>query len=70
MIEATRYPLAMIAQLMNIEMELILPGFNKERTEAYGATVIHRKTILGSGLCYKKVAEGGYIMLNQFANEG
>ena len=73
----TGIALAMIAQLMNIEIELILPeDSTKERTQtmrAYGATVIltpAKEGILGSrDYADKKVAEGGYIMLNQFAND-
>lgn len=73
----TGIALAMIAQLLNIEIELVLPeDSTKERTQtmrAYGATVIltsAKEGILGSrDYADKKVAEGGYIMLNQFANE-
>jgi cysteine synthase B len=73
----TGIALAMIAQLLNIEIELILPeDSTKERTQtmrAYGATVIltpASEGILGSrDYADKKVAEGGYIMLNQFAND-
>lgn len=73
----TGIALAMIAQLMGIEIELVLPeDSTKERTQtmrAYGATVIltpAKEGILGSrDYADKKVAEGGYIMLNQFANE-
>lgn len=73
----TGIALAMIAQLLNIEIELILPeDSTKERTQtmrAYGATVIltsAKEGILGSrDYADKKVAEGGYIMLNQFAND-
>lgn len=73
----TGIALAMIAQLLNIEIELVLPeDSTKERTQtmrAYGATVIltpAKEGILGSrDFADKKVAEGGYIMLNQFANE-
>jgi cysteine synthase B len=69
--------LAMIAQLLGIEIELILPeDSTKERTQtmrAYGATVIltsAKEGILGSrDYADKKVAEGGYVMLNQFAND-
>ena len=69
--------LAMIAQLFNIEIELVLPEDSTiERTQtmrAYGATVILTPAstgIIGSrDYADKKVAEGGYIMLNQFANE-
>ncbi|MBC5838254.1 cysteine synthase CysM [Flavobacterium muglaense] len=73
----TGIALAMIAQLMKIEIELVLPeDSTKERTQtmrAYGATVIltpAKEGILGSrDYADKKVAEGGYIMLNQFAND-
>jgi S-sulfo-L-cysteine synthase (O-acetyl-L-serine-dependent) len=73
----TGIALAMIAQLLNIEIELILPeDSTKERTQtmrAYGATVIltpAKEGIIGSrDLADKKVAEGGYFMLNQFSNE-
>ncbi|WP_026708745.1 cysteine synthase CysM [Flavobacterium frigidarium] len=73
----TGIALAMIAQLMGIDIELVLPeDSTKERTQtmrAYGATVIltpAKEGILGSrDYADKKVAEGGYIMLNQFANE-
>ena len=73
----TGIALAMIAQLLGIEIELILPeDSTKERTQtmrAYGATVIltpAAEGIIGSrDYADKKVAEGGYIMLNQFANE-
>ncbi len=73
----TGIALAMIAQLFNLEIELILPeDSTKERTQtmrAYGATVILTPAstgIIGSrDYADKKVAEGGYIMLNQFAND-
>jgi cysteine synthase B len=73
----TGIALAMIAQLLGIEIELILPeDSTKERTQtmrAYGATVIltpAKEGILGSrDYADKKVAEGGYVMLNQFAND-
>jgi cysteine synthase B len=73
----TGIALAMIAQLLNIEIELVLPeDSTKERTQtmrAYGATVILTPSgegIIGSrDYADKKVAEGGYIMLNQFAND-
>ena len=72
----TGIALAMIAQLLNIEIELILPeDSTKERTQtmrAYGATVILTPAaagIIGSrDYADKKVAEGGYVMLNQFSN--
>jgi cysteine synthase B len=73
----TGIALAMIAQLFNIEIELVLPeDSTKERTQtmlAYGATVIltpASEGIIGSrDYADKKVAAGGYIMLNQFAND-
>ncbi|MEM0576867.1 cysteine synthase CysM [Flavobacterium polysaccharolyticum] len=73
----TGIALAMIAQLFNIEIELVLPEDSTiERTQtmrAYGATVILTPAstgIIGSrDYADKKVAEGGYIMLNQFAND-
>lgn len=73
----TGIALAMIAQLFSIEIELVLPeDSTKERTQtmrAYGATVIltsAKEGILGSrDYADKKVAEGGYVMLNQFAND-
>jgi len=73
----TGIALAMIAQLFNIEIELVLPEDSTvERTltmQAYGATVIQTPAsegIIGSrDYADKKVAEGGYVMLNQFAND-
>jgi cysteine synthase B len=73
----TGIALAMIAQLFNVEIELVLPeDSTKERTQtmlAYGATVIltpASEGIIGSrDFADKKVAEGGYVMLNQFAND-
>jgi cysteine synthase B len=73
----TGIALAMISQLLGIEIELILPeDSTKERTQtmrAYGAKVIltpAKEGIIGSrDYADKKVAEGGYVMLNQFANE-
>ena len=73
----TGIALAMIAQLLNIEIELVLPeDSTKERTQtmrAYGAKVIltpASQGIIGSrDYADKKVAEGGYIMLNQFSND-
>jgi len=73
----TGIALAMIAQLLNIKIELILPeDSTKERIQtmrAYGAKVI--LTPAGEGIigsrdyADKKVTEGGYVMLNQFAND-
>ena len=73
----TGIALAMIAQLLNIEIVLVLPeNSTKERTQtmrAYGATVILTPAstgIIGSrDYADIKVAEGGYVMLNQFAND-
>ncbi|WP_304198279.1 cysteine synthase CysM [Flavobacterium alvei] len=73
----TGIALAMIAQLFNVEIELVLPEDSTiERTQtmrAYGATVIltpASEGIIGSrDYADKKVAEGGYVMLNQFAND-
>lgn len=72
----TGIALAMIAQLFQIKIELVLPeDSTKERTqtmEAYGATVIQTPAstgIIGSrDYVDQKVAQGGYVMLNQFAN--
>ncbi|QKJ63125.1 cysteine synthase CysM [Flavobacterium sp. M31R6] len=72
----TGIALAMIAQLFNIDIELVLPEDSTiERTQtmqAYGATVIQTPASLGiigsRDYADKKVAEGGYVMLNQFAN--
>lgn len=72
----TGIALAMIAQLLNLEIELILPeDSTKERTQtmrAYGAKVIltpASEGIIGSrDYADKKIAQGGYYMLNQFAN--
>ena len=73
----TGIALAMIAQILDIKIELVLPeNSTKERTQtmrAYGAKVIltpASEGIIGSrDYADKKVAEGGYIMLNQFANK-
>jgi cysteine synthase B len=73
----TGIALAMIAQVLNIDIELVLPeNSTKERTQtmrAYGAKVIltpAEEGIIGSrDYADKKVAEGGYVMLNQFAND-
>jgi cysteine synthase B len=73
----TGIALAMIAQLFDIEIELVLPeNSTKERTQtmlAYGAKVTQTpasKGIIGSrDYALKKMEEGGYVMLNQFAND-
>ena len=73
----TGIALAMIAQLFDIEIELVLPeNSTKERTQtmlAYGAKVTQTPAstgIIGSrDYALKKMEEGGYVMLNQFAND-
>jgi cysteine synthase B len=73
----TGIALAMIANIYNIDIELVMPeNSTKERIQtmqAYGAKVILTSAdtgILGSrDYADKKVTEGGYIMLNQFAND-
>ncbi len=73
----TGIALAMIAKLFDIEIELVLPeDSTKERTQtmiAYGAKVIQTPAntgIIGSrNYAENKMAEGGYVLLNQFANE-
>ena len=72
----TGIALAMIAQLLKLDIELVLPeNSTKERVQtmrAYGAKVTLTPAdvgILGSrDYADKKVAEEGYIMLNQFGN--
>ena len=72
----TGIALAMIAQLFGIEIELVLPeDSTKERTQtmlAYGAKVILTPASLGiigsRDYVDKKMEQGGYVMLNQFAN--
>lgn len=73
----TGIALAMIAQLFGIEIELVLPeDSTKERTQtmlAYGAKVTLTPAssgIIGSrDYVDQKMKSGGYIMLNQFAND-
>ncbi len=73
----TGIALAMIANAYDIDIELVMPeNSTKERVQtmqAYGAKVILTSSdtgILGSrDYADKKVAEEGYIMLNQFAND-
>jgi len=73
----TGIALAMIANIYNIDIELVMPeNSTKERIQtmqAYGAKVILTSAdngILGSrDYADQKVAKGGYMMLNQFANE-
>jgi cysteine synthase B len=72
----TGIALAMIANLMGLEMTLIMPdNSTRERVlamEAYGARVIltpHEKTIEYSRQLAEEIAEKeGYFILNQFAN--
>jgi cysteine synthase B len=72
----TGIALAMIARLFEVEIELVMPeNATKERVatmQAYGARVIltSEKGSMEEAIDYthKKVSEGGYLMLNQFAN--
>lgn len=72
----TGIALAMIANLFDLEIELVMPEnstIERVKTmEAFGAKVIltpAHLTIEGSrDYAEKKVAQGGYFMLNQFAN--
>jgi len=69
----TGIALAMIARLYGVEIELALPqNSTRERVltmEAFGATVVLTETIESArDYAEAKVAEGGYLMLNQFAN--
>jgi cysteine synthase B len=73
----TGIALAMIARLMNVEIELVMPeNSTRERVltmKAFGATVILTPESVGMegaiDYAHNKVKEGGYLMLNQFANE-
>lgn len=72
----TGIALAMIAGIMGYEIELVMPeGSTRERRltmEAYGAKVIltPREESMEGAIDYatRKIKEGGYLMLNQFAN--
>ncbi len=72
----TGIALAMIANLFDVDIELVMPEnstIERVKTmEAFGAKVIltsAKETIEGSrDYAQKKVDEGGYLMLNQFAN--
>ncbi len=72
----TGIALAMIASLFGVEIELVMPeDATRERVltmQAFGAKVIltpKEKSIEASiDYANAKVAEGGYLMLNQFAN--
>jgi cysteine synthase B len=77
MIEATSgntgIALAMIARLYDIELELIMPeNSTRERVltmEAFGAKVILTETMEDArDYAEEKVKQGGYLLLNQFAN--
>lgn len=72
----TGIALAMIARLFGLEIEIIMPSnATRERVltmEAFGAKVIltpSEKSMEGAiDLAHEKVGDGGYFMLNQFAN--
>lgn len=72
----TGIALAMIARLFNVEIELVMPeNSTQERIlsmEAFGAKVIltSEEGSMEEAIDYtvEKVAQGGYLMLNQFAN--
>ena len=72
----TGIALAMIASIFEIEIELVMPeNSTRERVQtmkAYGARVIltPAKGSMEAAIDYahEKVAQGGYIMLNQFDN--
>jgi cysteine synthase B len=72
----TGIALAMIARLFGLEIELVMPeNSTRERVltmEAFGAKVVLTPAA-GSmeaaiDYAHSKVAQGGYLMLNQFAN--
>ncbi|WP_114779092.1 cysteine synthase CysM [Botryobacter ruber] len=72
----TGIALAMIARLFNVEIELVMPAnATRERVltmEAYGAKVIltPAEGSMEAAIDYvhAREAEGGYLVLNQFAN--
>ena len=72
----TGIALAMIAKLLNVEIELVMPeNSTRERVvtmKAFGAkvTLTPEKTGMEGAIDYAvaQVAKGGYLMLNQFAN--
>ncbi len=72
----TGIALAMIARLFGLDIELVMPeNSTKERIQtmqAYGAKVIltpaEGSMEAAIDYAHNKVAEGGYFMLNQFAN--
>lgn len=73
----TGIALAMIARLMKVDIELVMPeNSTRERVltmKAFGATVTLTPESVGMegaiDYAHSKVKEGGYLMLNQFANE-
>lgn len=73
----TGIALAMIARMFGIEIELIMPeNSTQERIDtmqAFGAKVILTSVEIGMegarDLADEMVAKGGYLQLNQFANE-
>jgi cysteine synthase B len=73
----TGIALAMIARLFNVEIELVMPeNSTRERVltmQAFGAKVVLTpESVSMEGAidyAHQQVANGGYIMLNQFANE-
>ena len=73
----TGIALAMIAQIFNLDIELVMPeNSTVERVQtmrAYGAKVILTPSDLGiegaRDYADKKVVEEGFIMLNQFSND-
>ncbi|MEN7549459.1 cysteine synthase CysM [Rapidithrix thailandica] len=72
----TGIALAMIARLFDLDIELVMPeNATRERVmtmKAFGAkvTLTPQKESMEGAIDYAhaKVAEGGYLMLNQFAN--
>ena len=73
----TGIALAMIARLMNVDIEIVMPeNSTRERVltmKAFGAIVTLTPESVGmeGAIDYaeSKVKQGGYLMLNQFANE-
>jgi cysteine synthase B len=73
----TGIALAMIARLMNVDIEIVMPeNSTRERVltmKAFGATVTLTPESVGmeGAIDYaeSKVKQGGYLMLNQFGNE-
>lgn len=72
----TGIALAMVARLLNLQIELVMPeNSTEERVKtmrAYGAKVILTSADVGiegaRDFAEKKMKEGGYFMLNQFGN--